>query len=207
MTTALFAAHPLPASDAFVQLRDLSLHELRTEWRRTFRRHPGPGLTRTLLIGMLAYQRQAAEHGDLSPKHQAFLDRVAERASKAREGQGRRPVVPPLPTNSMQPGTVLVREWAGQPQAVTVVEGGFLWNGATYATLSAVANAITGRHWNGWAFFGLKAPGAAGGPKPVQAVRSSAHANAKAVADTAALPRRRGRPPKARGIVAAGVSP
>jgi hypothetical protein len=33
---------------------------------------------------------------------------------------------------------------------------GFEWNGCTYKSLSAVANAITGTNWNGFAFFGIK---------------------------------------------------
>ena len=188
-------------------LRSASIHELRTEWRRTFRRHPGPGLTRTLLIGMLAYQRQAETHGDLSPKHVAFLDRVVARMARASEGQGRRPLVPPLPTNSMQPGTVLVREWNGKAEAVTVVDGGFLWGGKTHATLSAVANAITGRHWNGFAFFGLKAPASrrrsATGPfEPTKSSRASVEP-----ASTVSPPKRRGRPPKVRTISLEGTAP
>jgi hypothetical protein len=35
---------------------------------------------------------------------------------------------------------------------------GFEWNGRTYKSLSAVANAITGTNWNGFAFFGIKRP-------------------------------------------------
>jgi hypothetical protein len=37
-----------------------------------------------------------------------------------------------------------------------VLEHGFAWRGETYQSLSAIARAITGAHWNGWAFFGLK---------------------------------------------------
>jgi hypothetical protein len=33
---------------------------------------------------------------------------------------------------------------------------GFEWNGRAYKSLSAVANAITGTNWNGFAFFGIK---------------------------------------------------
>ena len=181
-------------------LKALSIHELRIEWRRTFRRHPGPGLTRTLLIGMLAYQRQAEMHGDLSAKHVAFLDRVVARMARGSEGKGRRPLVPALPTNSMQPGTVLVREWNGKMEAVTVVEGGFLWGGMTHATLSAVANAITGRHWNGFAFFGLKAPAprrpsATGPSEPAMPKKASAEPPS-----TVSPPKRRGRPPKVRTV-------
>jgi len=39
---------------------------------------------------------------------------------------------------------------------VLVLDKGFAWRGETYSSLSAIARAITGAHWNGWAFFGLK---------------------------------------------------
>jgi hypothetical protein len=41
---------------------------------------------------------------------------------------------------------------------VLVLDKGFAWRGETYPSLSAIARAITGAHWNGWAFFGLKRP-------------------------------------------------
>ncbi len=205
-------------------LRRATIHELRAIWRRTFRRHPGPGLTRALLIGMIAFQRQAERHGHLAARHEAFLDRVAARIVQARagpggdepvdgaQGQGRphrkpRPLVPPLPTNSLQIGTVLVRECNGRSEAVTVVEGGFLWGGTVYPTLSAVANAITGRHWNGWVFFGLKRPAsrrradsasspAVAMPETPAPARQVSRGAASPLVATPPSARRRGRPPK-----------
>ena len=38
---------------------------------------------------------------------------------------------------------------------VVTVDGGFNFNGKLYKTLSAVANIITGTHWNGKKFFGV----------------------------------------------------
>ena len=34
--------------------------------------------------------------------------------------------------------------------------GGFLWNGASYPSLSTIARLITGTSWNGPRFFGLR---------------------------------------------------
>jgi hypothetical protein len=53
-------------------------------------------------------------------------------------------------------GTRLVREWNGRTYEVTVVYGGFEYDGRRYRSLTAIATAITGTHWNGRAFFGLK---------------------------------------------------
>ena len=53
-------------------------------------------------------------------------------------------------------GSKLFREWHGETHEVLVLDKGFAWRGETYPSLSAIARAITGTNWNGWAFFGLK---------------------------------------------------
>jgi len=39
---------------------------------------------------------------------------------------------------------------------VRVLPNGFECDGTIYRTLSAVAKAVTGAHWNGYHFFGLE---------------------------------------------------
>lgn len=46
-------------------------------------------------------------------------------------------------------GTKFIREFKGEKYEVVTVDGGFNFNGKLYKTLSAVANVITGTHWNG----------------------------------------------------------
>lgn len=58
-------------------------------------------------------------------------------------------------SDSLKPGSRLVREWNGVVHRVDVAEGGFIWNGQTLKSLSAVARAITGARWSGPRFFGL----------------------------------------------------
>ncbi len=53
------------------------------------------------------------------------------------------------------PGTVLRRLFKGVEHEVTVLAQGFEYEGKVYRSLSAVATAITGSHWNGFLFFGL----------------------------------------------------
>lgn len=53
------------------------------------------------------------------------------------------------------PGTVLTREFKGEPVRVTVLEQGFDYEGTVYRSLSAIAREIAGCAWNGYAFFGL----------------------------------------------------
>lgn len=57
---------------------------------------------------------------------------------------------------SLKVGTKLVRNWQGVDHIVTVIDGGFKYQGHCYKSLSKIANDITGSRWNGWLFFGLK---------------------------------------------------
>jgi len=58
----------------------------------------------------------------------------------------------------LKPGTTVVREYQGVRHIVTITEGGFVWRGSTYGSLSVIAHAITGAKWNGPRFFGLRDP-------------------------------------------------
>jgi len=44
---------------------------------------------------------------------------------------------------------VVVPDYQGQRHTVTVGREGFEWQGTTYASLSAIARAITGTPWSG----------------------------------------------------------
>ena len=52
---------------------------------------------------------------------------------------------------------MLIREWHGVSHRVTVLKDGVLLRGARYRSLSEVARQITGTHWSGPRFFGLRA--------------------------------------------------
>jgi hypothetical protein len=55
----------------------------------------------------------------------------------------------------LAPGTRLLREWNGRQHFVEVVDGGYVFDGKPYRSLSAIARRITGAHWSGPRFFGL----------------------------------------------------
>ncbi len=57
------------------------------------------------------------------------------------------------------PGAVLTREYKGERISVTVLDKGFEYDGDVYRSLTAVARAVTGSHWNGYHFFGLNKNG------------------------------------------------
>jgi hypothetical protein len=53
-------------------------------------------------------------------------------------------------------GARLIRTWKGTTHEITVVERGFAYRGRRYRSLTEIAQAITGAHWSGPRFFGLK---------------------------------------------------
>jgi hypothetical protein len=58
----------------------------------------------------------------------------------------------------LSPGTRLIREWQGEVHQVTVESEGFVYRGKRYRSLSVIARKITGTHWSGPSFFGIKKP-------------------------------------------------
>ncbi len=53
------------------------------------------------------------------------------------------------------PGSVITRKYKGSVVQVKILSGGFEYAGEVYASLSAVAKAVTGSHCNGYLFFRL----------------------------------------------------
>ena len=66
---------------------------------------------------------------------------------------GRRSVVHAAP--ALSAGTHLVREWNGRTYQVEVTKSGYVMDGKSYRSLTAIARRITGGNWSGPRFFGL----------------------------------------------------
>ena len=64
-----------------------------------------------------------------------------------------------------------MRDYQGRRHTVTVEREGYVWEGKSYSSLSAIARAITGTAWSGPRFFALK---------PSPAARSGMAERAKA---------------------------
>src|SRR3979490_2151624 len=127
----------------------LGLLELRNRWKTLFG-HPAPkSLRRNFLARAVAYQMQVEAYGGLSV---ATKRRLREIVSAVRNGDANAT----LGSSRIKPGTQMIRQWRNTTHTVTALAEGFEWNGSSYKSLSAVANAITGTNWNGFAFFGIK---------------------------------------------------
>ncbi len=134
-------------------LESMSLDELRGRWRDLYGTE-APGYSKAHLVRRLAYRVQELAHGGVSDATRATLRAVAERDGKP--GQASRLVRRDANSGGPVPGTRFVREWHGERHEVAVVEGGFEYQGKIFRSLSAIAKVITGQHWNGRLFFGLR---------------------------------------------------
>jgi hypothetical protein len=143
----------IPPSDVLgrlTALQTLPTADLKQQWRQLFGKEPPP-FNRPYLQSRLAYRIQELAYGGLKPETRARLEALGEQLD------GGNVVLRRVRADSRPlAGTRLVREHAGVEHVVTVLADGFECEGRPYRSLSAIARAITGTRWNGWAFFGLK---------------------------------------------------
>lgn len=134
------------ASLTLGRLAELPPEELRVEWARRFGA-PAPMLSPELLRLGIGYKLQEQKFGGLSRSTRSLLRQVGGRGEGGDASK-------PLP-RKLTPGTRLVRDWHGVGHIVTVLADGFEYDGKRWKSLTAVARAIAGAHWNGPLFFGL----------------------------------------------------
>lgn len=139
----------------FDTLATLSPSQLHDQWRHLSGENL-PNLPVSRIQHLIAYRLQEKQHGKLPLQIERQLDRLA--ASRVKGGQSDN-AQNSLGTERTAPivhGTRFVRKWNGKTIAVTKTEQGFDWNGSTYRSLSQIARKVTGAHWSGPRFFGVK---------------------------------------------------
>lgn len=138
-------------------LQNLTYEELRDLWHTLCGNEP-PAYNRQYIIKRLAYRIQEIAYGGLSEEAHRKMDEVLKRHGYDENG---RPIQSALRCRSGRAkdlpviGSRFVREWNGRRYEVTALRDGFEFEERRYRSLSAVAKAITGTHWNGRAFFGV----------------------------------------------------
>jgi len=156
-------------------LQEMTVPELRIEYQAAFgeetrSRH------KEFIRKQIAWRLQANEEGDLSERARRRAAELANdadarlRAPSGAFGEGAVPASGrtrvhdfrgPQDTRLPMAGTVLTREYRGRQIRVTVLDHGFEHEGKVHRSLSALAQEVTGSHWNGFHFFGLRAAGEA----------------------------------------------
>lgn len=151
-------------------LEGMTIGELREKYLEVFGEATRSGNKR-FLIRRIAWQLQALQGGGLS-------ERARRRAADLADESLLRTRAPRMPSigaadgdpaqtisRSFSPsndsrlpmsGTILTREYRGRTIQVMVLDKGFEFEGQAYRSLTAIAEAVTGSHWNGRQFFGIK---------------------------------------------------
>lgn len=147
----------------------MTVDELRRKYADVFGEKTN-GRNKQWLIKRIAWRMQANVEGDLS-------ERARRRAMELANDSDLRVTPPREPkieekssvvTKGVQitsdtrlplPGTILKREYKGRVVRAKVLMDGFEFEGERYSSLTGVAKAITGKHWNGFHFFNLRKAG------------------------------------------------
>ena len=137
-----------PAAVSVVNLAALAALDrarLQQLWRELWGRPAPAKASCSLLRYGVAWRVQELTYGGLSAASRRRLRSIAQKL-ESMTGQ-------PTP---LAPGTRLIRQWRAQRHEVTVLNTGYAYRGSRYASLSAIANLISGTHCSGPRFFGLK---------------------------------------------------
>jgi hypothetical protein len=158
------------------ELRNLPVSRLRERYADAFGESTTSG-NRQWLFRRVAWRIQSLAEGDLSERARRRAAELArdvdvrvrppsdgEPAEAVRTGTRLVTITGRIASAGNDrlpaPGSVLRRAFKGADHEVTVLPQGFEYEGKVYRSLSAVATAITGSHWNGFLFFGLTKKGA-----------------------------------------------
>ena len=143
-------------------LRDLTVTELREKYLEIFGEE-SRSKHKDFLRKRIAWRLQANDEGGLSKRALRRAEELANDTDLRLLAPVARTVVrsfKPLHDRRLpMPGTVLTREYRGRTIAVTVLDRGFEYQGTVQRSLTAIAKAVTGQHWNGPFFFGLTGKG------------------------------------------------
>lgn len=147
-------------------LERMTVDQLRKTFAEVFD-EPTRSRHKQYLVKRIIWRMQANEEGGLTER---ALRRAAELANDAdlrlsapKQQTNRRATgetianeVPVPKATRLLPGTMLKRDYKGRTLRVTVLADGFEFEGERYRSLTAIAKAATGKHWNGYHFFGLR---------------------------------------------------
>lgn len=147
----------------------MSVGELRQKYAEVFRESTN-ARNKVWLLKRIAWRMQANIEGNLSERARRRAMEIANDADiRMMPPRERKPRVAAAtataaentvvvnvdskPSRSLSVGQSLQREYKGQNIVVVVRSDGFQWQGQKYKSLTAVAKAVTGKHWNGFNFF------------------------------------------------------
>ncbi len=149
----------IPLIESIMTLKEASLEALQAQYRALFGQETPCSNNRAFLWRKIAYKLQEIKYGGLSAETQSRISELISRydpinnkmlrpqKTQEKNRTGERDTRLPIP------GAIIRKEYKGQVLEVKVREKGFEYQGQVDRTLSAVAKAVTGDHWNGYLFF------------------------------------------------------
>jgi len=146
-----------PIAQELAELRALNVAELVERYVELFGRAPRCKQP-TWLFKKCAWRIQEQRLGGLSKRAQERLEELMAEIDVPLNGAT---MQVKAARNATTLGTTVSRFWRGREVRATAVDGGWEHEGAAYRSLSAIAKRVTGTHWNGRLFFGLKKRGTA----------------------------------------------
>ncbi len=148
-------------------LRQMTVRQLRSRHQELFG-EPPRSTHKQHLVRHIAWRIQALAEGDLSERaRRRAAELVCDAdlrllAPRRRHSNASQHTSDPKDSSMSlrdsrlpMPGTLLVRSYRGEIRQVKVLEQGFEYGEDIYSSLTAVVHKITGKHWNGYHFFGL----------------------------------------------------
>ena len=148
----------------------MTIDQLRARYAEVFG-EPTRSRHKEYLIKRIIWRLQANAEGGLSERamrRAAELANIADLRVTAPRAPQKSPEPEPRTTTvavgmgtnrELMPGTSLTRLYKGRAVSVLVTPDGFVHEGERYKSLTAVTKAVTGKHWNGFHFFGLRDSG------------------------------------------------
>ena len=131
-------------------LQNLTQKELQTMYYEYFNIEAPIGLTKSFLIKDILWKLEFGKNSDILQKR---IDKLVSEYSKNKSIN-----INKVKQFGVTTGTKFIREFKGEKHEVIAIENGFKYKNKMYKSLSAIANVITGAHWNGKKFFGLREP-------------------------------------------------
>jgi Protein of unknown function (DUF2924) len=151
-----------PWAEELERLRKVPLAVLLSRYQELFG-EPPRAHNRVFLLRRVAWRLQANLYGDLSERARQRARELADdrelrlTAPISRRAPTAKPDLPTRDARLPLPGAVLERCYRGRVIQVKVLLDGFEHEGQRFASLSAIAERVTGTRWNGFLFFGLQA--------------------------------------------------
>ena len=143
-------------------LQKMSVPELKKRYRELCGKETSI-TNKGYLVKKIAWKIQELEYGGLSDHTKKRMLEIAqtmnllEKPSPGKLIQSKKKKRTIKSRRLPMPGTVLTREYKGKLIQVTVLEDRYFeYEGGKYRSLSAVAKAVTGSHWNGYLFFNVR---------------------------------------------------